>query len=97
MSGLRSPEIPHRAMCARSRDTMSWIKMQATLRYHAVDAHDGWDADEAISRPNKRAPTRRYLKSLSSVSDVAGHAFELRRGRVILSGVHDASEAVPAT
>ena len=28
-------------------------------RYHAVDAQDDWDADEAISRLNKRAPTRR--------------------------------------
>jgi len=43
------------------------------------------------------AQNARYLKSFSSVYDVAGHAFELRRGRVILSGVHDAPEAVSPT
>src|SRR5258708_18224651 len=41
-----------------------------------------------------QAQILRYLKSFSSVYDVAGHAFELRRGQVILSGVHDAPEAV---
>ena len=25
-----------------------------------MDAHDGRDADDVISRPNKRAPTRRF-------------------------------------
>jgi hypothetical protein len=39
------------------------------------------------------AKIRRYLKSVSGVSDVAGRAFGLRRGRVILSGVYDAPEA----
>jgi hypothetical protein len=51
----------------------------------------GWRA------PRARTPIRRYLKSFSSVYDVARHAFELRRGRVILSGVHDAPEAVSPT
>jgi len=44
--------------------------------------------------PLSRAPSRRYLKSVSGVHDVAGRAFSLRRGHVILSGVYDAAEAV---
>src|ERR1017187_3268339 len=38
-----------------------------------------------------------YLKSALGVYDVALRAFELRRGRVILSGVHDGPEAVSPT
>ncbi len=30
-------------------------KYAGQARYHAVDAQDGWDADEAISWLNKRA------------------------------------------
>src|ERR1017187_8657940 len=44
-----------------------------------------------------RARSRRYLKCVFGVHDVAGRALELRRGRVILSSVHDAPEAVPPT
>jgi len=29
-------------------------------RYRAVDAHDGRNADDVMSRPNNRTPTRRY-------------------------------------
>jgi len=43
------------------------------------------------------ASTRRYLKSALGVSDVALRAFELRSGRVILSGVYDAPEAMSPT
>jgi hypothetical protein len=39
-------------------------KYAGQARYHAVDAQDGWDADEAISRLNKRAPTRRSARPL---------------------------------
>jgi len=35
--------------------------------------------------------------AFSGVHDVAGRALKLRRGRVILSGVHDAPEAVSPT
>ncbi len=31
--------------------------------YRAVDAHDGRNADDVISRPNKRAPTRKRITS----------------------------------
>jgi hypothetical protein len=64
---------------------------QADLCGLAGQAH----AETSVGR--LRAQSRRYLKSFSSVYDVAGHAFELRRGRVILSGVHDAPEAVSLT
>ena len=47
-----------------------------------------------VRRREPDAHSRRYLKSVSRVSDVAGRAFELRRRRVILSGVYDAGEAV---
>ena len=36
-------------------------KYAGQARYHAVDATYGWDADEAISRLNKRAPTAALL------------------------------------
>jgi hypothetical protein len=68
---------------------------------HAVDSGIG-QGDNGITLSDgevqaERTPSRRYLKSFSSVYDVAGHAFELRRGRVILSGAHDAPEAVSRT
>jgi hypothetical protein len=46
---------------------------------------------------DNRARTRRYLKSALGVSHVALRAFELRGGRVILSGVYDVTEAVSRT
>src|SRR5262249_52812712 len=40
-------------------------KYAGHARCHAVDALDGRDVDEAISRPNKRAPTRRSARRLA--------------------------------
>ena len=45
----------------------------------------------------ERMRTRRYLKSVLGVSDVALRPFELRGGRVILSRVCDAREAMTPT
>ena len=53
------------------------------------------DLQAAVTDSNFNASAnRRYLKSALGVSDVALRAFELRGGRVILSGVYDAPEAM---
>ena len=52
-------------------------------RCPAVDAHDGRNADDVIGRPNKRAPTRGYLRGSQVIGLTTGAAPEL----VVLRGV----------
>jgi hypothetical protein len=51
---------------------------------------DRWHHATRPGASGECSPSRRYLKSVSGVYDVARRAFELRRGRVILIGVYDA-------
>src|SRR6266550_9141212 len=55
-------------------------KYPGHARYRAVDAHDGRNADDLISRPNKRAPTRRYARRFHGT---AGRMRWTRTGRSV--------------
>jgi hypothetical protein len=56
-------------------------KYAGHARYRAVDAHDGRNAHDVISRPNKRAPTRR-----SAPVTAFGDHEQRRADQVALSG-----------
>jgi hypothetical protein len=70
-------------MCARWRDMMACINTPGHARCPAVDAYDGRNAGDVIGRPDKRAPTRRYLRGSQVIRLTTGAAPEL----VVLRGV----------
>jgi hypothetical protein len=61
---------------------MACINMEAIIRYRAVDAYNGRNADEVISRPNKRAPTAVVCAGRRPARRCQGRPDPNRSGRV---------------
>ena len=98
--GNRRRSRGHRDRARRALAASDVIKIGVVRRYPSSVSSQRSRRIVTLSDANAgegRARSRRYLKCVFGVHDVAGRALELRRGRVILSSVHDAPEAVPPT